>query len=81
MTITRLFSAQKFPTRCFSTAYIISKSGTEAQGDQTEQKPVGTGPYRFLSWQRDGNLYGVARNLIWKAKPGESVLAYEMKIR
>ena len=26
-------------------------------------------------------IYGVARNVIWKAKPGESVLAYEMKIR
>jgi hypothetical protein len=26
-------------------------------------------------------IYGVAQNVIWKAKPGESVLAYDMKIR
>jgi ABC-type transport system substrate-binding protein len=26
-------------------------------------------------------IYGVARNVIWKPKPGESVLAYEMKVR
>ncbi|HXV78549.1 MAG TPA: ABC transporter substrate-binding protein [Candidatus Binatia bacterium] len=26
-------------------------------------------------------IYGVAQNVIWKAKPGERVLAYEMKIR
>ena len=26
-------------------------------------------------------IYGVARNIIWKATPGERVLSYEMKIR
>jgi ABC-type transport system substrate-binding protein len=26
-------------------------------------------------------IYGVARNVIWKATPGERVLSYEMKIR
>jgi len=26
-------------------------------------------------------IYGVARNVIWKAKPGESVLTHELKIR
>jgi ABC-type transport system substrate-binding protein len=26
-------------------------------------------------------IYGVARNIIWKATPGERVIAYEMKIR
>lgn len=48
--------------------FIISKSGTEAQGDQTEQKPVGTGPYRFLSWQRDGNLVMTRHDNYWGTK-------------
>jgi ABC-type oligopeptide transport system substrate-binding subunit len=26
-------------------------------------------------------IYGVARNIIWKATPGERVLSQEMKIR
>jgi peptide/nickel transport system substrate-binding protein len=26
-------------------------------------------------------IYGVAKNVAWKATPGERVLAYEMKIR
>ncbi len=26
-------------------------------------------------------IYGVANNVIWKATPGERVLAYEMKIK
>lgn len=48
--------------------FIISKSGTEAQGEQAEQKPVGTGPYRFLSWQRDGNLVMTKNDNYWGAK-------------
>jgi len=48
--------------------FIISKSGTEAQADQTEQKPVGTGPYRFLSWQRDGNLVMTRHDNYWGTK-------------
>jgi len=49
--------------------FILSKSGTEAQGDQTEVKPVGTGPYRFLSWQRDGNLVMTRNDSYWGVKP------------
>ena len=26
-------------------------------------------------------IYGVGRNVIWKAQPGETILAYDMKIR
>src|SRR5688572_20510562 len=37
--------------------FMLGKAGTEAQGGEpSEHKPVGTGPYRFASWQRDGNL-------------------------
>jgi peptide/nickel transport system substrate-binding protein len=49
--------------------FILSKSGMEAQGDQPELKPVGTGPYRFLSWQRDGNLVMTRNDSYWGVKP------------
>jgi len=49
--------------------FILSKSGMEAQGvDPGEQKPVGTGPYRFVSWQRDGNLVVTRNDSYWGAK-------------
>jgi len=49
--------------------FIISKSATEAQGgDAGEHKPVGTGPYRFVSWQRDGNLVVTRHENYWGAK-------------
>jgi len=49
--------------------FILSKSGMEAQGAQGELKPIGTGPYRFQSWQRDGNLVMVRNDSYWGAKP------------
>jgi peptide/nickel transport system substrate-binding protein len=49
--------------------FILSKTGMEAQGNQAELKPVGTGPYKFQSWQRDGNLVMVRNDSYWGAKP------------
>ena len=41
--------------------FMISKSVADKMGDQADQQPVGTGPFKFVSWQRDGNLV-LARN-------------------
>jgi len=50
--------------------FIISKSATEAQGGEPgEHKPVGTGPYRFVSWQREGNLVMTLHDNYWGTKP------------
>lgn len=49
--------------------FVISKSATEAQGGEPgEQKPVGTGPYRFVSWQREGNLVMTRHENYWGVK-------------
>ena len=49
--------------------FIIGKAGTEAQsGELGERKPVGTGPYRFVSWQRDGNLVVTRHDQYWGNK-------------
>ena len=36
--------------------FILSKSAAEKYGDDVDQHAIGTGPYKFVSWQRDGNL-------------------------
>ena len=49
--------------------YILGKTGMEAQGgDSGEQKPVGTGPYRFVSWQRVGHLVLTRHDQYWGNK-------------
>jgi peptide/nickel transport system substrate-binding protein len=49
--------------------FILGKAGTEAQGGEPgERKPVGTGPYRFVSWQRDGNLVMTRHDNYWGSK-------------
>lgn len=49
--------------------FVLGKAGMEAQGgDPAEQKPVGTGPYRFVSWQRDGNLVLTRNDSYWGNK-------------
>ncbi len=49
--------------------FILGRAGTEAQGgDPDERKPIGTGPYRFVSWQRDGNLVMTRHDNYWGSK-------------
>ncbi len=49
--------------------FMLGKAGMEAQSaDPAEQKPVGTGPYRFVSWQRDGNLVLARHDNYWGTK-------------
>jgi peptide/nickel transport system substrate-binding protein len=58
--------------------YILGKTGMEAQsGDAGEQKPVGTGPYRFVSWQRDGHLVMTRHDQYW----GNKVAIKEIVLR
>jgi peptide/nickel transport system substrate-binding protein len=49
--------------------FMLCKAAMEAQaGDSAEQKPVGTGAYRFVSWQRDGNLVLTRHDNYWGGK-------------
>ena len=38
------------------TRFIVSKAAAEKYGDEMDNYAIGTGPYKFLSWQRGGNL-------------------------
>ncbi len=49
--------------------FMISKAAADKYGDQTDQHPIGTGPYKFVSWQRDGNLVMTRNDDYWGPNP------------
>jgi peptide/nickel transport system substrate-binding protein len=48
--------------------FIVSKTAADKHGEQADQNPVGTGPYKFVSWQRDGNLVMTRNDNYWGTK-------------
>ncbi len=48
--------------------FMISKAWTEATGAASDFKPFGTGAYKFVSWQRDGNLVLTRHDNYWGGK-------------
>src|SRR5919112_1135292 len=48
--------------------FMISKAVADAKGEQADQTPIGTGAYRFVSWQRDGNLVMTRNDDYWHGK-------------
>ncbi len=51
------------------TRYIISKAAADKFGDQMDNYAIGTGPYKFVSWQRGGDLALTRNDGYWGAKP------------
>ena len=58
--------------RFFSIACTIATWSAKPQrskyGDQVDQHPIGTGPYKFVSWQRDANLVLTRNEDYWNGK-------------
>jgi len=48
--------------------FMISKAAADKHGEQADQNPLGTGPYKFVSWQRDGNLVLSRNDDYWGPK-------------
>ena len=48
--------------------FMISKTAADKYGDQVDQQPIGTGPYKFVTWQRDGNLVMTRNDDYWRDK-------------
>jgi peptide/nickel transport system substrate-binding protein len=48
--------------------YIVSKVAGDKYGDQLYQNLVGTGPYRFVSFQRGGNMVFTRNDEYWGGK-------------
>lgn len=49
-----------FPSLSHHWSAIVNKKAVEAAGDNYGMKPVGTGPFKFVSWQK-GNKYVLER--------------------
>jgi peptide/nickel transport system substrate-binding protein len=56
--------------------FFMSKAAADKYGDQMDQQPIGTGPYKFVSWQRDGNLVMTRNEDYWGAKPDIKEVVY-----
>jgi peptide/nickel transport system substrate-binding protein len=48
--------------------FILSKTAADKYGSEVDQHPTGTGPYKFVSWQRDGQLVLTRNDDYWGAK-------------
>src|SRR5262245_65130094 len=51
------------------TRFIISRAAADKYGDQADNYAIGTGPYKFVSWQRGGNLALTRNDDYWGPKP------------
>jgi len=51
------------------TRYMISRAAADKFGDQVDNYAIGTGPYKFVSWQRGGDLALTRNDDYWGAKP------------
>jgi peptide/nickel transport system substrate-binding protein len=49
--------------------FILSKVAADKHGDQMDQTPTGTGPYKFVSFQRGGNFVVTRNDDYWGSKP------------
>lgn len=49
--------------------FIVSRGAVEKSGDGLDNYKVGTGSYKIVSWQRDGNLVLTRNDNYWGAKP------------
>jgi peptide/nickel transport system substrate-binding protein len=48
--------------------FMVSKAAADKLGDQVDQQPMGTGPYKYVSWQRGGNLVLTRNDDYWRGK-------------
>jgi peptide/nickel transport system substrate-binding protein len=49
--------------------FIVSKAIVEKNGNQLDDYKIGTGPYKLVSWQRDGLLVLTRNDNYWRGKP------------
>ena len=49
--------------------FILSKAAADKYGDQMDQNAVGTGTYKFVSFQRGGNFVVTRNDGYWGSKP------------
>jgi peptide/nickel transport system substrate-binding protein len=48
--------------------FIVSKAAADKYGDEMDQHEIGTGAYKFVSFQRGGNFVMTRNDEYWGAK-------------
>jgi peptide/nickel transport system substrate-binding protein len=48
--------------------FIVSKAAADKYGDKLDQNPIGTGPYKYVSYQRGGNFVFTRNDDYWGGK-------------
>jgi peptide/nickel transport system substrate-binding protein len=51
------------------TRFITSKAAADKYGEDVDNYPIGTGAYKFVSWQRGGSLVLTRNDDYWSPKP------------
>jgi len=58
--------------------YIVPKEEVERLGRDFGQRPVGSGPFAFVSWQKDTSILLRANNDYWGGRPYLSALEFRI---
>lgn len=59
-----------------SYAYVYPKEAVDFYGERWGQNPVGTGPYTFVSWEIDKELYVEKNGIYWETDRAGTMLPY-----
>jgi peptide/nickel transport system substrate-binding protein len=57
---------------------IVSKKAVEQMGADYAARPIGTGPYKFVSWQRNSRITLEANPAYWKGTPRLSQVIFNV---
>lgn len=68
-TVRITLSAPYAPLLKYADMGIVSRKAVEQMGADYATRPVGTGPYKFVSWQRNSTITLEANTAYWKGTP------------
>lgn len=57
--------------------FMLSKAAADKYGDQVDARATGTGPYKFVSFVRDGNMAMTRNDDYWGLKPDIKEVIYK----